>query len=136
MAVRCRWSVLGPSAVTQTWSYCPDPPSNRLSYSNPTSPGVTLRVSIRTPLQAYGEYAGCNYYGQDLSNQNLTGASLFFSQFTFATLKGTNLTNADLTYANLYAADLTGATLSGATLTGTYFCKTVMPDGTQNNSSC
>ena len=42
-----------------------------------------------------------------------------------------DLTGADLSDATLVEVDLTGVNL-----TGTIFCKTTMPDGTKNNSSC
>ena len=38
--------------------------------------------------------------------------------------------------ANLTGADLTGANLRGVNLDGVILCKTIMPDGSINNSSC
>ena len=38
--------------------------------------------------------------------------------------------------ANLTRADLTGANLEGVNLDGVILCKTIMPDGSINNSSC
>ena len=42
-----------------------------------------------------------------------------------------NLTNANLTDANFSFADIEDAILDGA-----IFCRTTMPDGTENNSGC
>ena len=48
-------------------------------------------------------------------------------------LSGANLTGANLHGANL---DLDGFNLARANLEGTIFCKTIMLDGTINNSDC
>ena len=42
----------------------------------------------------------------------------------------------NLPATNLTGADLTGANLKGVNLDGVILCKTTMPDGTINNSSC
>ena len=42
----------------------------------------------------------------------------------------------NLPATNLTGADLTGANLEGVSLDGVILCKTTMPDGTINNSSC
>ena len=58
----------------------------------------------------------------DLSGTNLEGAYLYAANLT-----NTNLTKTDLEYAkNFFTADTTGA----------IFCRTIMPDGSTNNSGC
>ena len=42
----------------------------------------------------------------------------------------------NLPATNLTGADLTGANLKGVNLDGAILCKTTMPDGRINNSSC
>jgi uncharacterized protein YjbI with pentapeptide repeats len=56
-------------------------------------------------------------------------------------LFGADLSDADLTNANLGSASLERASLLGANLQDTkvdnvIYCKTVMPDGTLDNSGC
>ena len=67
----------------------------------------------------------------DLTKVNLTGANL-----TEARLDGANLTGASLKEANLTDAVLMGVNLDGADTTGGRFCRTIMPDGSENNSGC
>ena len=60
-----------------------------------------------------------------------------FSESDLRKLKGSGgCFRCDLIEANLSLADLTEASLFLANLTGAIFCKTKMPDGTQNNSGC
>lgn len=62
--------------------------------------------------------------------------------FSRANLRGADLTDVDLTRANLNASCLVDANLSGATVTNStnlynaIFCRTIMPDGSTNNSGC
>ena len=42
----------------------------------------------------------------------------------------------DMPPTNFTRADLTGANLGGVSLDGVILCKTTMPDGTINNTSC
>ena len=51
-------------------------------------------------------------------------------------LSGANLTGASLKEANLTDAVLMGVNLDGADTTGAIFCRTIMPDLSQNNSGC
>ena len=108
------------------------------------------------PVQAGGSYSGCYYGYTDLSNMNLSSATFADANFSFATLTGTNftgsdlsltqlgyaamknanLTNANLSGAYLYGANLSGAVTTGAVFTNAQYCKTVMPDGSTNNSNC
>ena len=83
------------------------------------------------------ELAGApNLVGADLSKADLRGANLFGANLESTKLVGANLNGADLRWASLLAADLSGADMTDAQLEGAIFCKTVMPDGTQNNSHC
>ncbi|MFM8763189.1 MAG: hypothetical protein ACKOFC_08070, partial [Solirubrobacterales bacterium] len=45
-----------PASPSETFSYCPNPSNGTVSFSNPTSPGVTLRVSVQ-----YGYTLSCPY---------------------------------------------------------------------------
>ena len=88
-------------------------------------------------LKATNECLKC-----DLSGVNLKGAYLYAENLTRANLTGANLTRAWLSGVNLTDANLTGADLTDAenfntaNTTGAKFCKTVMPDGSTNNSGC
>lgn len=79
----------------------------------------------------------CNLAGYSAPNNlDCTGCN-----FSRANLRGANLSGANLTKANLSGSCLVDATLSGATTTNTNlynatFCRTVMPDGSTNNSGC
>ena len=54
-----------------------------------------------------------------------------------ANLTGANLNGANLTDANLMGANLNDAkNFNTADTTGAKFCKTIMPDGSTNNSGC
>jgi hypothetical protein len=80
---------------------------------------------------------GCDLSGStELREANCTACSL----------KGANLSRADLTWAKLEAASLDGACLidadlreadiEGASFDGAIFCRTLMPDGSVNDSGC
>ena len=80
----------------------------------------------------------CNLVGYDPTTPpDCTGCNL-----SRANLRGANLSGANLTKANLSGACLVDATLNGATIsnnTNLYnaiFCRTIMPDGSPNNSGC
>ena len=100
-------------------------------------------------------YTLCLYWrGPDLSYANLPGIDLTGARIlTAANLRGANLSGANLTGATLTGADLTGANLTNADLTatnltdaktffiptsvkGAKFCRTIMPNGSVNNSGC
>lgn len=71
-------------------------------------------------------------YMHYLSHTNLRSADL-----SSADLTGTNLSGTDLTGSNLSGADMRKATnISEAILDGTIMCRTIMPDGKENNSNC
>ena len=78
-------------------------------------------------LKATNECLKC-----DLSRVNLKGAYLYAANLTGAWLSGVNLTDANLTGADLTDAE----NFNTANTTGAKFCKTIMPDGTTNNSGC
>ena len=100
-------------------------------------------------------YTLCLYWGgPNLSYANLPGIDLTGARIlTTANLRGANLSGANLTGATLTRADLTGANLTNANLTatnlsgaktffiptsikGAKFCRTIMPNGSVNNSGC
>ena len=68
---------------------------------------------------------------------DLSGAYLYAANLTRENLTGAWLSGVNLTDANLTGADLTDAeNFNTANTTGAKFCKTVMPDGSTNNSGC
>jgi len=83
-----------------------------------------------------------NLSSANLTNANLAGAILAGASLSRATLKDANLDWVKFQGANLTSTDLTGATLKGAknfktaNMAGAIFCKTTMPDGSENNSGC
>ena len=72
-----------------------------------------------------------NFEDANLRRADLSGANLHLANFSNAYLRETNFTGADLSEAVLLKANM-----KDAVLTGTKFCKTIMPDGTVNNSGC
>ena len=72
----------------------------------------------------------------DLTNANLEAMDLHGADLYYATLTGANLSKADLSQADLSGANLTGVDLREANLRGAILCKTTMPDGVIDNSSC
>ena len=87
-----------------------------------------------------------NFEDANLRRTDFTGANLHMANFTNAYLREANLTGADLSDSVLNSANMKGAVLSGANLKGAKmdgaklddakFCKTVMPDGSVNDSGC
>jgi uncharacterized protein YjbI with pentapeptide repeats len=67
-----------------------------------------------------------------LWNANLSGAYLTGADLIGGNLTGAYLTDTDLTKANLEGAE----NFNTADTTGTRFCRTIMPDGSTNNSGC
>ena len=53
-----------------------------------------------------------------------------------ADFSNAHLIGADLSRADFEGADLSGADPSGADFEGADFCRTRMPDGSENNSDC
>ncbi len=80
--------------------------------------------------------ARCCYQGQTLTGKSFKGANLGSTNFSGATLTNANFSGANLDKTCLVDADLTGARLAGANTGTAIFCRTTMPDGTENNSGC
>ena len=124
-------------------------------------PNVALRQSLVrasrcSPVTSGGTYSGCYYGYTDMSNMDLSkanfsdvqfpyatltstnfaGSNLSYAQFGYAYMSNSNLSNANLTGAYMFGANLSGANMTGATLTNIQYCKTIMPNGTINNSNC
>jgi uncharacterized protein YjbI with pentapeptide repeats len=114
-------------------------------------PNCDLRSTALTGTDLTGvALNGANLSGATLRGSNLSGANLNGANLGGADLRDANLTGSDLTGANLFRANLSNAnlqnarlqraTLRGANLTGTNlqarFCRTLMPDGTVNNTNC
>jgi hypothetical protein len=80
----------------------------------------------------------CDFGGTDaLKDKNLKGANLGGANLADADASGANLAGANLGTACLVDANLTGATIIGSTnLGGAIFCRTTMPNGSENNSGC
>jgi hypothetical protein len=82
------------------------------------------------------DLGGCCFQGRGLSGANFGGANLKRVSFAGATLIGANLGGANLEGACLVDADLTDATLGKTNRKGAVFCRTIMPDGSPNDSGC
>lgn len=93
------------------------------------------------------DFAGADLRGTTLTNTFFTGdTNLQFADFRGAMMVGTFFTGASLRNADLRGAtlidgsleetDLTGAKIEGLTLLNTFFCDTIMPDGTMRNDDC
>jgi hypothetical protein len=78
----------------------------------------------------------CDLSGMDLSGKNLSGSNLSKANFAGAVVKNANLSKSTLSEACFLGADLTDANLKGANTSGAIFCRTVMPDGSVNDSGC
>ena len=78
--------------------------------------------------------------GADMRGANLRESDLSRADLRNAKLGGADLRNADLSGADLRGTKLFNANLGGAKLHGKFgpvkLCKTVMPDGSLNNSNC
>ena len=68
----------------------------------------------------------------------LVTATFVWYGFQGGSAKATNgvKEKSNLPATNMTGANLTGANLEGVSLDGVILCKTTMPDGTINNSSC
>lgn len=101
---------------------------------------ITL-VSIRG-LDLHGSnLQTANFRGSDLREVDFTGAILIRADLSDTDMSRANLTGADLSGAklsdaNLTGTDLTGAKLKQSQLKKTRLCKTILPDGTKDDSSC
>lgn len=71
-----------------------------------------------------------------MDEADLSGANLYGANLEGAMLRNANLAGATLSWASLLGADLTGADISDARFDGVIFCKTIMPDGSQNDANC
>ena len=71
-----------------------------------------------------------------LDEADLSGANLYGANLEGTKLRGANLVGATLSWASLRGADLGGADITDARFDGATFCKTTMPDGSQNNANC
>lgn len=101
---------------------------------------ITL-VSIRGVDLHGSNMQTSNFKGSDLREVDFTGAILIRADFSDTDLSRANFTGADLSGAKLTDANLTGTNLTGAKLKEsqlkrTRLCKTILPDGTKDDSSC
>ncbi|MFN8594060.1 MAG: pentapeptide repeat-containing protein [Thermomicrobiales bacterium] len=78
----------------------------------------------------------CDFGGQTIENLNLSGSNLKGANLANADASGANFAKANLDGACLVEADLSGANLTGANTSGAIFCRTIMPNGSINNSGC
>ncbi|WP_081851256.1 pentapeptide repeat-containing protein [Bradyrhizobium sp. URHD0069] len=107
---------------------------------------ILIGASLSETNLLEASLANANLFLADLTNANLAraqlqGADLGSAKLINANLIGANLNEAKLASANLTGANLLGASLFKADLTGTTvdqatFCRTLMPNGTTNNTSC
>ena len=89
--------------------------------------GVDLSKAIY--IDRNSDLSGRHLYRIDLSNFDLSGSNLQYSSI------GTNLTNTNLSNTDLSYANLKGSTVEGTNFDGAIFYRTIMPDGSVNNSS-
>ncbi|MBW4514095.1 MAG: pentapeptide repeat-containing protein [Timaviella obliquedivisa GSE-PSE-MK23-08B] len=102
-----------------------------LEYSNLRNANLT-----KANLQGGGSRAMAKDY---INGKPPEPARLFGSDLTNADLRGANLSGVDLTQARLSGTNFQGANLEGANipeLTSSWFCRTIMPDGTVANPNC
>lgn len=93
--------------------------------------GAPCQVGPRANL-AWCDFSGSNALrGADCASCNLGAANL-----AGADARGAILRSANLGGACLVDADLAGARMGSANLRGAVFCRTTMPNGTENNSGC
>ena len=79
----------------------------------------------------------CNFFNSDdLRNGNCQGCVLSGANLAGADLSGASLQGAILGDACLVDADLSGADVDGVLFDEVIFCRTIMPDGSENNSGC
>lgn len=111
--------------------------------ASPLDKAYLAHISLPNANLSGATLVNSNLIGANLNGANLSGAKLSTATLASANLKKANLSNTVLTGANLIAADLTEANLSGATIDlndiqvkKALFCRTVLPDGTLNNSNC
>ena len=85
-----------------------------------------------------GAHAGCDFgVSAALRGRNMRGAVLSGANFTLADLRGADFRGAVLDGACLLGANLAGAVIDETTVLGdAIFCRTIMPDGSLNNSGC
>lgn len=112
-------------------NFSPTNPRGRLARSTPACDPHCQGADLSN-----ADLTGANLNNANLIGADLTGADLWKANLTNANLTDANLKYANLTDANLTYANLTNANLAFPTLNGAVFCRTVMPDGSINNSSC
>lgn len=92
----------------------------------PCVPRIGANVS-RCDLEGSTAFNGLNCTGCNVSRANLRGVKA----------RGANFAVANLSGSCLVEADFTGATFARTTnLANAVFCRTIMPDGSLNNSGC
>lgn len=81
--------------------------------------------------------AGCDFsYSTAFFEGDFHGSDFSGANFTGAQMAGSNLQGADLAGACLVGANLLKADLDGADLDEAILCRTLMPDGSTNDSGC
>lgn len=78
----------------------------------------------------------CDFGGQTIENLDLSGSNLKGANLANADASGSNFSNANLDGACLVEADFSGGSLAGANTSGAIFCRTIMPNGSINNTGC
>ena len=87
------------------------------------------------------DLADARVSNSDLSGSNFSGATLDRVHFTTVDLSGTLFKNAKIDLGTATNVNLTDANFQGAKITDSWvefrqFCRTVMPDGSIDNSAC
>ncbi|HEV2309013.1 MAG TPA: pentapeptide repeat-containing protein [Acidimicrobiia bacterium] len=112
--------------------------------SHTSCPGANLSgADLRGATLDHSNLARVALEGADLSDSSLPGTNLSSAVITNVDLRRANLAETNLTLANLTGSDLTDANLKGAKTTPgvdifatAIRCRTVLPNGTIDNTSC
>jgi hypothetical protein len=94
-----------------------------------------IGVSLPSAVLKQADLKGADMRGANLNESDLRQADLRNAKLGGADLRSADLSGADLRGTNLFHANLAGAKLHGK-FGPARLCKTVMPDGSLNNSNC
>lgn len=122
-----RWGILLATVLTVIGSGCDDDGGPERSSD---------RSHCSAPVSATVDWHDCDKRGVNLANQLLSGANLSGADLTDANLRGAQIVKVDMAGTDLTGADLEGAFFSGGYPQGATFCRTTMPDGTEQSSGC
>ncbi len=107
-------------------------PGPRASCAGVDLVGIRLDFKDLTQIKFEGAVlVGSNFEYASMQHVNMIRANVASSNLRNAYLVGANLTS-----ANLVGTNLTPANIKGANLAGAFYCLTIIPDGSVNNTNC